>query len=177
MLRQTNAERAQGAWLRLSPLAADVHELLALPEELLREILDPLGLVNQRVSAIRETAKALQFEFGGRVPRSPDRLLELPNIGVYSANAIACFAFGRRVAIVDGNILRVLSRLIGIEFGRDNRRNKDVWKFAESLLPSRGVREHNFGLLDFCADICRSKLPRHDVCPIRQHCSFYLREV
>ena len=72
--------------------------------------------------------------------------------------------------IVDLSIIRALSRLAGIEPPGDIRRAPAVWDIAETLLPDKEVKEHNYGLLDFAADICKARLPRCDECPVAPSC-------
>ena len=97
--------------------------------------------------------------------------MKLPHVGMYSANAVACFAFGHRVPVVDLSIVRILSRLAGVEPPTDIRRAPEVWKIAQSLLPAKEVKEHNYGLLDFAADICKARSPRCDECPVSPDCA------
>ena len=111
----------------------------------------------------------------GRLTFSSDsrylHVMELPHVGMYSAHAVVCFAFGRRVPVVDLSIVRVLSRLAGIEPPSDIRRAPEVWEIARSLLPDKEVKEHNYGLLDFAADTCKASSPRCDECPVAPSCA------
>src|SRR5260370_13634169 len=74
----------------------------------LTTLLRPLGLQNQRVKSLVSIARTLSLKFAGRVPRSVDELLSIPHVGLYTAAAAGCFAFGERLPIVDANVLRVL---------------------------------------------------------------------
>lgn len=137
-----------------------------------------LGLGFQRVDALQQVGLALEDQYSGKVPNSIPNLLELPHIGLYSAHAVACFAFHRKVPVVDGNVIRVFSRLTGEDYPKDNRRrrSKEVWELARSIIPSRKVFEHNYGFLDFAAQICKPVQPDCNLCPIRKHCHFGLIE-
>ena len=97
--------------------------------------------------------------------------MKLPYVGVYSAHAVACFAYGRRVPVVDLSIVRVLSRMVGIEPPSDIRRAPKVWEIARTLLPLKEVKEHNYGLLDFAAHMCKAKTPRCEECPVAPGCA------
>jgi A/G-specific adenine glycosylase len=144
-------------------------------QEELFELLVPLGFGNQRVEAIRSMATTLNVRHGGKVPRSIEHLVALPHLGLYSAHAIACFAYNRRVPVVDVNVLRLFSRLTGEDYGLDNRRGRapEAWEMARRVLPRRGVKEHNYGLLDFCAQVCTSRHPLHSACPLASRCAVY----
>ena len=169
LLKQTRAEMVATVWpalLRKYPSAVDLES--ANPEVLLQQI-SCLGFGRQRTTALRQLSAAIDEARG--LPSEPSELLDLPHVGVYSAHAVACFAFGRRVPIVDLSIVRVLSRLAGLEPASDIRRAPGVWEIARSLLPDKDVKEHNYGLLDFAADTCRAKSPRCDECPVAPSCA------
>ena len=170
LLKQTRAEMVATVWptlVRRYPSTADLES--ANPEVLLQYI-SRLGFGRQRTTALRQLSAAINN--AGGLPTQPEDLMKLPHVGIYSAHAVACFAFGRRVPIVDLSIVRVLSRLAGIEPPSDIRRAPEVWDIAWSLLPDREVKEHNYGLLDFAADTCKSRLPRCDECLIVPCCEY-----
>lgn len=175
LLRQTRANMVASIWpvfMQQFPTPLSCAEASA---EDLYVLLAGLGLGNQRVEALQSVAFVLVHQYSGRVPRSITGLAEIPHLGLYSAHAIACFAYNRRVPVVDVNVLRLFSRLIGEDFGQDNRRGRapEVWELARSILPERGAKEHNYGLLDFCAQICRPLHPIHSDCPLSAHCAYY----
>ena len=170
LLKQTRAEMVATIWpplVRTYPSAADLA--IADPEVLYREI-SCLGFGRQRTTALHQLSVAL-IE-AGKIPSQPADLMELPYVGIYSAHAVACFAFGRRVPVVDLSIVRVLSRLAGVEPPSDIRRAPKVWEIAWSLLPGKEIQEHNYGLLDFAADICKARSPRCTACPIASSCAY-----
>ena len=169
LLKQTRAEMVSTVWPALArtyPSAADLAS--ADPEELYRYI-SRLGFGRQRTTALRQLSAAL-IEAGG-MPSEPVDLMELPHVGIYSAHAVACFAFGRRVPVVDLSVVRILSRLAGIEPPSDIRRASEVWEIAWSLLPAKEIKEHNYGLLDFAASICKPRSPRCGECPVASGCA------
>ena len=173
LLKQTRAEMVATVWptlVRMYPNAADLES--ANPEVLLQHI-SCLGFGRQRTAALRQLSAAINN--AGGLPTQPADLMKLPYVGIYSAHAVACFAFGRRVPIVDLSIVRVLSRLAGIVPPSDIRRARAVWEIAWSLLPDREVKEHNYGLLDFASDICKTKLPRCDECLVAPGCAYARR--
>ena len=108
------------------------------------------------------------------VPEQEDELLAIPHVGPYTAGAVRCFGHGLRAAVVDIGILRFLSRYYGLQVKADIRRNKQVWEIAYQLLPEDAARarEHNFGLLDFTAQVCKARSPEHDSCPLAASCAY-----
>lgn len=175
LLRQTDAPKVANIWSELTYLAPDPETLLTLDKDKIRRIVQPLGLGNQRVHALSECCGALISKHHGRMPRSPYKLLDLPHVGLYTAAAIACFAFDRRNPVVDENVLRVLGRLTGQDFARDNRRSIEVWQLAWAILPQRDSRQHNLGILDFAAQICTAHSPKCGECAISSTCNYYLQ--
>ena len=169
LLKQTRAEMVAAVWPAFSreyPNAASVESESA---EVLHRHISCLGFGRQRVTALHQLSAAINE--AGDLPTQPADLMRLPYIGIYSAHAVACFAFGHRVPVVDLSIVRVLSRLAGIEPASDIRRAPEVWEIAQTLLPEKDVKEHNYGLLDFAADMCKVRSPRCDVCPVATSCA------
>jgi A/G-specific adenine glycosylase len=171
LLRQTKAENVVPVWRSLVKQYTSYAKLANAPTRRLVEALAPLGLQRQRARALRELARELH-DRRGRLPTSPQGLLQLPHVGLYSTTAILCFRRNRRVPIVDANVLRVLGRLFGVPLGRDLRRSSLAWAYARSLLPRTGAAAHNYGLLDFAARVCTSRAPACQCCPVREMCHF-----
>lgn len=169
LLRQTKAEQVVPVWTTLMVEYSSLEDLATASKVDLEFILRPLGLQRQRANAIQECFRDVSSRWGA-VPDDIDELVSVPHVGLYAAHAVASFAFGKRVPVVDSNILRVLGRLTGIDLGKDNRRSPDAWRLAYSILPESHVREHNFGLLDFSAQICTPRTPVHEICPLQSIC-------
>ena len=102
----------------------------------------------------------------GEFPRSADRLRELPGIGRYTAAAIASIAFGERLAVVDGNVQRVLSRLAGHKLSP-----AEAWRSAEKLLSARAPGNFNQAMMELGATICLPRQPQCGACPVAQWCA------
>ena len=172
LLVQTKAEDLAVVWGKSLDRYPTPRALSRARSARLVKLLRPLGLQNQRAQSLVAIGKALSRSFGGRVPRSSQALLSIPHIGLYTAAAVGCFAFGERLPIVDANVLRVLGRIHGIKAGADLRRERAIWALAWAILPRKNPRMHNYGLLDFAAQICTSKRPRCACCPLNQNCCF-----
>ncbi len=170
LLKQTRAGKVAKIWPALVNRYPDAYELsIADPAEL-RGIISVLGFGNQRTVALIELATALVQN--SALPSQPEQLLRLPYVGLYTAHAVACFAFGQRVPIVDLSIVRVLSRITGSPTASDIRRAGAVWEIAKALLPRERFREHNYGLLDFAATVCKPQAPHCGRCQIAVNCAY-----
>lgn len=173
LLRQTRATQVAEVWPTLIERYPGPGEVARADPEELYALLLPLGLGRQRAEALREMSTALIERHGGRVPRKVESLYNLPHVGLYSAHATACFAFGQRVALVDVNVIRVLSRLFGVTLKPDNRRAPEAWRLAEAIMPTTGpAKEHHYGLLDFAALICTPGKPLCRECPLNKDCAW-----
>lgn len=120
---------------------------------------------NSRAVRLHRLAFHVQTEYAGHIPRSIKELRALPGVGRYTAHALACFAFGQSVAVVDTNVQRVLQRL----FPRASR-GIDIWEFAATLLPRRSAYSWNQSLMDLGAAICTARSPDCPRCPLTQTC-------
>jgi len=174
LLKQTKAEDVARIWPTLIARFPTPAKLSKARESALVDILRPLGLQRQRAAALRKLAHALVAKFGGRVPNKMEALLSLPTVGLYAAAAVCCFKFGQRVPIVDANVLRVFSRFTGTKLGRDLRRSERAWIIAWSLLPRGNYARHNYGILDFAAEVC-STVPHCSSCPLKRKCDHALQ--
>lgn len=173
LLRQTRAEMVATVWPSLFRKYPDAASLESASPDALYHDIAGLGLGGQRVTALLRLAAVIN-EAGG-IPERPADLMKLPHVGMYTAHAVACFAFGQRVPLVDLSIVRVLSRLAGIDPPTDIRRAPGIWAIAETLLPDKAVQEHNYGLLDFAADICKPRAPQCGECPLAPGCAYARR--
>ena len=107
----------------------------------------------------------------GKFPHALEQIAELPGIGRSTAAAIVAFAFGRRAAILDGNVKRVLARHFGIEGWPGNKSiEQKLWKLAERLSPQRDIQIYTQALMDLGATVCTKRQPRCGDCPVRCSC-------
>ena len=174
LLRQTQARAVSKLWSKLIQKYTDARALAQANEEDLLDQLGVLGLGEQRSSALIAAATWLVENHHGQVPDTKEELLKIPHIGKYAAHAVLCFAFGYKIEVVDTNILRFYARYYGLDVKPDIRRNPEVWKIAKLSLPKKRkeIQQHNYGLLDFTAEICRSKMPRCNDCPLVSSCKW-----
>jgi A/G-specific adenine glycosylase len=164
MLQQTQTSRVVEPWerfLRRFPTPTSCAD--ASLADLLR-LWEGLGY-HRRAKALHGAARMIRDEFEGEVPSSVPELLSLPGVGEYTAHAVASFAFNDRVAVLDTNVGRVLSRAV------TNRtlRLVEARAVASALLPRNDVAAFNQSMLDLGAQFCKSS-PRCEECPVARHC-------
>ena len=129
-----------------------------------------------RARNLHQAARLIQGQHGGVIPHQYELLLALPGIGPYSAAAIASIAFGQATAAVDGNVRRVLTRLLDdggdIRKGETQRR---LARVAQDWLDRTAPGRHNEALMELGQRICRPRSPHCADCPLRPHCRAYAR--
>jgi len=175
MLQQTNADRVEQVYTRFLKKYPNVSALARSNLQDLRAVLRPLGL-DYRAVRLKDIAEELVIQHGAEVPRTEESLVALPGIGRYVANAVLCFAYSKRMALVDVNIIRLYDRLFGFRSHKNRpREDNKVWEFAEKMLPETNFKEYNLALLDFTAKICTSKRPDCVECPVTDICFYYTK--
>jgi A/G-specific adenine glycosylase len=192
MLQQTQVKTVLGYWERWMRALPSVNALAKARPATIHKLWEGLGYYT-RVRNMQKAAQEIMARHGGKFPRDYDAILELPGIGRYTAGAIASIAFNEPQAILDGNVMRVLARIFGVEGNaREKPANEDLWKLAGELvaeaqrsttegkvrdssprlLPSReNCCSHlNQALMELGALICTPKQPKCPMCPARKCC-------
>src|SRR5579863_3315653 len=151
LLKRTLADRVNAFLPSFIEKYTNPKVLAAACQGDLERDLAALGLQKQRAAHLKALGKTLVEEFGGQVPKSSEELSRLPGLGAYGCNAVLCFAYGKRVPIVDGNVVRVLLRVFPTRYShREARWSPEVWELAWNLLPKTAdeTRSYNLALLD-----------------------------
>jgi A/G-specific adenine glycosylase len=170
MLQQTQVATVLAYYPRFLARFADVRALAAAPLDDVLALWSGLGYYS-RARNLHRCAQAVVTQHGGAFPANAAALAALPGIGRSTAAAIAAFCFGERVAILDGNVKRVLTRALG--FGDDlaiAAHERALWEQAERLLPARGVEAYTQGLMDLGATLCSARRPSCGACPLQTLC-------
>lgn len=161
MLQQTQVNAVIPYYERFLACFPDIAALANASEDEVLRLWSGLGYyarARNLLLAAREISNTRKF------PDSCKKIVELPGIGRSTAAAIAVFAFGRRAAILDGNVKRVLARCFGVEGGQQQ------WQLAERLLPARAIRAYTQGLMDLGATVCTRANPACKRCPVATQC-------
>jgi len=166
MLQQTQTARVVEPWTRFMERFPTPRACAHAP---LADVLTEwrgLGY-HRRAKALHDAARVIRDECGGIVPSDVKELRKLPGVGEYTANAVASFAFGKPVAVLDTNVGRVLARALV------NRRlrPREARTLAADVLPRTNVAAFNQAMLDLGAQFCRAT-PRCATCPLATHCAW-----
>ncbi|MEO7336529.1 MAG: A/G-specific adenine glycosylase [Caldimonas sp.] len=171
MLQQTQVATVLGYFERFLQRFPTVTDLAKAPLDDVLAAWSGLGYYS-RARNLHRCAQAVTAEHGGRFPSRSDDLMTLPGIGRSTAAAIAAFCFGERVAILDGNVKRVLSRVLAFEGDLSEARNqRTLWDRATDLLPDDGIESYTQGLMDLGATICLPRAPHCLLCPVASQCA------
>ena len=170
MLQQTQVRSVIPYFARFLERFPTLEVLAAAPLESVLEQWSGLGYY-ARARNLHRCAQILVRERGGGFSAEPADNAQLPGIGRSTAAAISVFAFGRRAAILDGNVRRVLGRCFGIAGGDSPARDARVlWDLAESLLPESDIETYTQGMMDLGATVCSRRKPSCDTCPLQGIC-------
>lgn len=187
MLQQTRAAAVVPYFERFVAALPNVRALAAVDEDVLMKLWEGLGYYS-RARNLKKCALVLVNEYGGQFPQEYDELIKLPGIGFYTAGAISSIAFGRPVPAVDGNVLRVMSRLendASDVLDMSTRRRVfaelsecyEKWNgdkpAIEADLAARPFGDLNQAFMDFGSGVCIPKAPKCETCPLRRYCEAY----
>jgi A/G-specific adenine glycosylase len=173
MLQQTQVDRVlpkYHEWLAKYPT---FDALARAPSAEVSRTWYPLGY-NVRPERLQSIARETVARFGGELPADEEILRSFKGIGAYTAGAVLSFAFGKRSAILDTNVARVLFRVfIGTGTIRAHRTRKHLWAISRAVLPHRHVFDFNQALMDLGAIVCTSRQPTCPTCPLARQCQTY----
>ena len=173
MLQQTQVDRVlpkYHEWLDKYP---SLEMLARAPEGDVAETWRPLGY-NIRPKRLHAIARESVERYGGELPSDEATLRSFKGIGEYTAGAVLSFAFGKRAAILDTNVARVLFRVfIGRGDLKAHKTKKRLWELSRAVLPHRRVFDFNQALMDLGATVCVARKPKCTICPMRRGCAAY----
>lgn len=167
LLQRTRAENVEPVYEHLLEEYPTPESLAHADEKDISKIIDSLGLQNKRNQALEQ--------FAGRsardgIPDTEERLMELPYVGKYAANATLCFAYNQPTPILDSNVCRVYQRAFEVELDYED---ESSWRFAEEMVPVEAAEEYNLALLDFAAEICSPRTPNCESCFYSKNCDYF----
>jgi A/G-specific adenine glycosylase len=170
ILQQTRVEQGWDYYLSFISTFPAVKDLATAPEAKVFKLWEGLGYYS-RCRNLIATAKLINEKHKGIFPSTYEAIINLKGIGPYTAAAIASFAFNLPYAVVDGNVLRVIARIYGIDKPADSPQGRELLnKLAGTLLDKRSPGAYNQAIMDFGAVICKPKAPLCQSCFMKKSC-------
>ncbi|MDG1571712.1 A/G-specific adenine glycosylase [Robiginitalea sp. M366] len=170
MLQQTRVAQGMPYFLDFMEHYPAVEDLARASEEEVLKRWEGLGYYS-RARNLHHTARHVAFTLGGAFPQSYKGLLELKGVGPYTAAAIASVCFGEAVAVVDGNVYRVLSRYFGVDLEVNSSEGVRYFReLAASLIREDRPGDYNQAVMEFGAVQCTPKSPSCQQCPLSGSC-------
>ncbi|MGM0123832.1 A/G-specific adenine glycosylase [Enterococcus sp. AZ194] len=177
MLQQTRVETVIDYFYRFMEWFPTIKDLANAPEERLLKAWEGLGYYS-RVRNIQAAAKQILADYDGKMPNSIEEIHKLKGIGPYTAGAIGSIAFGLPEPAIDGNVMRVVSRLFCIEDDIAKASSRKVFDTAmRVIIDENHPGEFNQALMDLGSGVCKPTSPKCEVCPIQQYCLAYSKGV
>ncbi|WP_313887109.1 A/G-specific adenine glycosylase [Nodosilinea sp. FACHB-141] len=175
MLQQTQVKTVLPYYQRWLEQFPTVEALAAADQQTVLKAWEGLGYY-ARARNLHQAAQRIVAEHNGEIPKDFDTITTLPGIGKTTAGGILSSAFNLPHAILDGNVKRVLARLVALPVP-PARALKDLWQLSEILLDPTNPRDFNQALMDLGATLCTRRNPQCDRCPCQAHCQAYNRNI
>jgi A/G-specific adenine glycosylase len=165
MLQQTRVAAVVPHYIAFLQRFPTIHKLSAARESSVLAAWSGLGYY-RRARMLHAASKKVAKLHAGKLPRRREELNKLPGIGRYTSAAIASISYRQPVAAVDGNVRRVVERLLGTIFG-----NEETWRKAQQLLDPQNPGDFNQALMELGATVCVPGQPKCHACPVTAHCA------
>ncbi|MCH7959405.1 MAG: A/G-specific adenine glycosylase [Candidatus Hydrogenedentes bacterium] len=173
MLQQTRVDQGTPYIERFLQALPTLHHLAKAREDRVLKLWEGLGYY-ARGRNLHKAAKILVNEHGGTFPTTATAWQTLPGVGRYTAGAIASIAFGERTPVVDGNVKRVLSRLLDLKDCVDDRDTQEMfWDLTGELVRGMHPGTFNQALMEFGARVCTPRTPACATCALQKFCAAY----
>jgi len=177
ILQQTKVEQGWSYYLNFIKNYPSIFDLANAPEEDVLKLWEGLGYYS-RARNLHFSAKYIATELSGVFPKTYNEIIQLKGVGDYTAAAISSFVFKEKIAVVDGNVIRLLSRVFGITTAFDTSKGKKEFKNkANQLLDKKQPDIYNQAIMDFGATVCKAKLPLCKKCTFQKMCVAYQKEL
>jgi A/G-specific adenine glycosylase len=170
MLQQTRVDQVTPYFERFTAAFPTVHDLAGASQQDVMMLWEGLGYYT-RARNMHRAARLISEDYGGTIPGTYDDILALPGVGPYTAAAIASIAHGLPHAVVDGNVIRVLTRYAGMDGDvRTTPVKKAVEAMAGGLLDRKNPGDYNQALMELGATVCIPRNPDCGSCPLQTGC-------
>ncbi len=173
MLQQTQVATVRDYFLRFIQRFPTVADLAAADETELMRLWEGLGYY-RRARFMHQAAKKIVDEHGGSFPEQSADVFALPGIGRYTGGAILSIACNQPLPILEGNTVRVFSRLTALRTDVKSKAGVEtLWDIATALVPEKQPGKFNQAAMELGALVCKPINPACDVCPVRKQCQAY----
>lgn len=173
MLQQTRVDTVIDYFYRFMEQFPTIQALAEAPEDKLLKVWEGLGYYS-RARNLQAAAKQIIEEFGGEFPKTVEEIRSLKGIGPYTAGAISSIAFEIPEPAIDGNVMRVVSRLFCIEADIAKASSRTVFDEAmRKIISQKKPGDFNQAMMDLGSSICTPTNPQCEICPIQQFCQAY----
>ncbi len=170
MLQQTQVKTVIDYYHRFLTRFPTIQDLATANEEEVLTLWSGLGYYS-RAKNLHQAAKQIVEKNDAKFPSDPKEILSLPGIGKYTLGAIASIAFKQVLPLVDGNVMRVYSRVFAIKGNpQESKFQKKIWEIAKELVPQNNPGDFNQALMELGATICSPTSPNCPSCPIKKLC-------
>lgn len=174
ILQQTRVDQGLKFYEKFINSFPNIQALAGAPEQQVYKLWEGLGYYS-RCKNLINTARFIATELQGVFPNTYTNILQLKGIGPYTAAAIASFAYNLPYAVLDGNVFRVLSRILAISTPIDSTAGKKLFStLAQQLLPTQQPAAYNQAIMDFGATICKP-VPECRICFFNNQCKAFLQ--
>jgi A/G-specific adenine glycosylase len=151
----------------------NLKSLASASEASIKRVIKPLGMEHKRATALKRVAQVLLENYRGEIPADRSELMELPNVGLYTANAVLIFAYNVSEPLLDTNIIRVVARVFSLVSKKKRLRDDPaMWKRIEEMMPMENAKGFFWAILDFAYSICLPKNPKCQTCFLLEMCNY-----
>lgn len=170
LLQRTHACQVASIYENIFPLYDSPKKLAKANEDTLKNVLFPLGM-KSRVPRLVDTARTLFDRYEGITPNARRQLKELSGVGDYISGVVMALAFGKGEWFVDGNVIRIMKRYLGIKTHSDDYRNSYLIECMKIFMRSSKPKISAMAIIDFGALVCIPAYPKCATCPLVARCS------
>jgi A/G-specific adenine glycosylase len=173
ILQQTRIQQGIGYYYRFIERFPDVNTLAEASQDEVLKYWEGLGYYS-RARNLHAASKQLVEEFGGEFPNHHDELIKLKGVGPYTSRAISSFAFGNETGVLDGNVMRVMSRLLSDASPINEQKTRKAWQqIIDGWVAGHDSQSFNHAMMDLGSTICTPKKPGCLICPLLENCAAY----
>lgn len=171
LLRRTKRDQVAAIYHEFFEKFPDPYAIMNSSPEEIAGIIKPLGLIN-RAAQIFEICSTICKERAGTIPSDQKELIALPGVGRYIANVVLTMGFGKPKPMIDTNIRRVLSRILGMKSCSRRESREKIYRVYENILPKDAYREFHFAMIDLAHQLCVPRNPLCSQCPVDTLCYY-----